>query len=47
MKKKDNSVYATFSLNKIDSPKGKDKNSPKATHIKPAGSGDLRNGGRK
>ena len=47
MKKKEYSAYATFTLNKIDAPKGKDKNAPKASVIKTAGAKDLRVGGKK
>ena len=46
MKKKDYSPYGTFSLNKIDSPKGKPKGDPKSDKIV-RGNSDLRNkGGR-
>ena len=45
MKEKNYSPYGTFSLNKINAPKPKDKNVPKST--KKTGKGDLRSNGNK
>lgn len=40
MKEKNYSPYGTFSINKINAPKGKQKGEPKAS--KTVGKGDLR-----
>lgn len=45
MKEKNYSPYASFTMEKISSPKPKDKNAPKAT--KTVGKGDLRVKGNK